>query len=148
TTSGDGCNGSCNVEPSWFCTGQPSTCTPFSVTISSPSHGVFTQASSVAVTGFVSNLPPAQASLAVNGVSVPVQSNGSFSTTVALSPTEIFNPIRARVTDTQHGSSATARVVVIDGQSVADGALSPESVGLRFTDPGIDQIEPLVTQLA
>jgi cysteine-rich repeat protein len=145
---GDGCNGSCHVEPSFFCTGQPSTCTPFSVTISTPSHGVFTQASSVAVTGFVTNLPPAQAALTVNGVSVPVQPNGSFSTTVALSATDIFNPIRARVTDTQHGSSATARVVLIDGASVADGALSPQSVGLRFTDGGIDDVEPLVQQLA
>jgi cysteine-rich repeat protein len=147
-TGGDGCNGSCNVEPSWFCTGQPSTCTPFSITISSPSHGVFTQASSVAVTGFVSNLPPAQSSLTVNGDSVTVQPNGSFSTTVALSAADIFNPIRARVIDTQHGSSATARVVVIRGMSIADGALSPESVGLRFTDGGIDDVEPLVEQLA
>jgi cysteine-rich repeat protein len=147
-TGGDGCSASCTVEPSYFCSGQPSSCTPFSVTLSTPSHGVFTQASSVAVTGFVSTLPPAQAALTVNGVSVPVQPNGSFSTTVTLSAADIFNPIRARVTDTVHGSSATARVVVIDGASVADGTLSPQSVGLRFTDGGLDDVEPLVEQLA
>ena len=48
------------------------------------------------------------------------------------SATDIFNPIRARVVDTVHGSAANARVVVIDGPSIADGALSPQSVGLAL----------------
>ena len=84
----------------------------------------------------------------MNGASVPLQPNGSFSTSVALNAADIFNPIRARVTDTAHGSAATARVVVIRGLSIADGALSTQSVGLRFTDGGLDDVEPLVEQLA
>jgi cysteine-rich repeat protein len=148
TDLGDGCNGSCKIEPGYICSGQPSTCAAFSVTISTPSHGIFTQASSVNVTGFVSNIPVAQASLTVNGTPVTLQPNGSFSTTVALNAASIFNPIRARVTDSAHGSSSNARVVVIRGLSIADGALSPQSIGLRFTDGGIDDIEPLVEQLA
>ncbi|MEO6026050.1 MAG: DUF4215 domain-containing protein [Candidatus Binatia bacterium] len=145
---GDGCNASCKIEPGYVCNGAPSTCIAFSVTITTPSHGIFTQSSSVTVTGFVSNLPPAQSALTVNGVPVTVQPNGSFTTSVALSAADIFNPIRARVTDTLHGSAATARVVVIRGISIADGALSTQSVGLRFTDGGLDDVEPLVQQLA
>ncbi len=148
TDFGDGCNATCHVEPGFVCSGQPSVCLAFSITISTPSHGIFTQASSIGVTGFVSNLPPAQATLTVNGASVPLQPNGSFSTTVALSAANIFNPIRARVTDSAHGSSASARVVVIRGLSIADGALSPQSVGMRFTDGGLNDVEPRVQQLA
>ena len=59
-TVGDGCNGICDVEPGYVCAGQPSVCTPFTVTITSPAHGIFTTASSVTVTGTVNNLPPAQ----------------------------------------------------------------------------------------
>ncbi len=145
---GDGCNGQCNVEPGFFCTGQPSVCTAFTVTITSPTHGIFTTASSVAVTGTVTNLPQAQAQLTVNGVSVPVAPNGAFSTTVSLSLTDVFNPIRARVVDSVNGSAANARVVVIRGASVADGADSPSSVGLRITDSGLNTVEPLMADLA
>lgn len=145
---GDGCNQNCIVEPGFVCTGQPSVCTPFSVSITSPAHGIFTTASSTTVTGQVTNLPPAQAQLTVNGVAVTVQPNGSFTTSVALSATEIFNPIRARVVDSVNGSAANARVVVIRGLSIADGANSPSSVGLRVTDHGLNTIEPLMAQLA
>jgi cysteine-rich repeat protein len=31
TTPGDGCDASCQVEPGWICTGEPSVCTPVSV---------------------------------------------------------------------------------------------------------------------
>jgi cysteine-rich repeat protein len=148
TSLGDGCNGSCEVEPGYVCSGQPSTCVAFGVTISTPSHGIFTQSSSIGVTGFVSNLSPSQATLTINGTPVTIQPNGSFSTTVALSATTIFNPIRARVTETTHGSSVSSRVVVIRGLSIADGSLSTESIGLRFTDGGLDEVEPLVQQLA
>ncbi len=148
TTIGDGCNASCNVEPGYVCTGEPSVCTPFSVTITSPAHGIFTTASSIGVTGTVNNLPPAQAALTINGTPVTVAPNGTFSTTVSLSATDIFNPIRAHLTDAAHGSTANARVVVIRGASIADGANSPSSIGLRVTDTGLDAVEPLVGGLA
>ena len=46
-----------HVEPGCVCAGQPSVCTQFTVTITSPAHGIFTTASSVTVTGTVNNLP-------------------------------------------------------------------------------------------
>ncbi|MEB2283865.1 MAG: DUF4215 domain-containing protein [Myxococcales bacterium] len=145
---GDGCNALCRIEPGFVCSGEPSTCTAFGITITSPTHGIFTTASTVTVTGVVHDLPPAQASLAVNGSPVTVAQDGSFSTSVALSATNVFNPIRARVVDTANGSAANARVVVIRGASIADGANSPSSIGLRITDSGLDTVEPLMAQLA
>ena len=145
---GDGCGITCRVEPGYVCSGQPSSCVRFRVTITSPANGIFTQAGSIAVTGVVTNLAPASASLTVNGVAVTVAPNGTFSATVTLNASKIFNPIRATVTDLAHGSSAHDRVVVIVGQSVADGALSAQSIGMRFTDSGLDKVEPLVTTLA
>jgi len=145
---GDGCNGVCTVEPGFVCAGQPSVCTQFSVTITAPIHGIFTTASSVTVTGTVNNLPPAQSQLTVNGTPVTVAGNGSFTTSVSLNATNIFNPIRARVVDTVNGSAANARVVVIRGASIADGGLSARAVALRVTDTGLNTVEPLMAQLA
>jgi hypothetical protein len=123
-------------------------CTPFTVVITAPTHGIFTTASSVTVTGFITQLTPALAFLTINGTAVPIAANRTFTTTVALDATKIFNPIRATVTDLVNGSSAHARVTVMRGSSVADGGFSPKSVGLRHTDGGLDAVEPLVEDLA
>ncbi len=148
TMAGDGCSSQCAIEPGYACDGVPSTCERFDVVITSPTHGSFTTASSVTVTGVVLELAPALASLTVNGAPVPVNGDGTFSTVVPLDAAAILNPIRATVTDPIHGGTAHDRVVVHRGLSIADGALSPESVALRLNDTGLDQVEPLVADLA
>ena len=144
----DGCSATCGVEAGYVCTGAPSTCTRFSVTITSPTHGSFTTATSVTVNGQINVLPAAQASLTVNGVSVTPSGSGAFTTSVPLDTAGIFTPIRASVTDLVFGGTAHDRVVKIFGPSVADGALSDESVALRLNDSGLDEAEPLVAGLA
>lgn len=145
---GDGCDATCNVESGWACTGEPSTCNLFTVTITSPTHGSFHQTATVNVTGTVNFLNPAQASLTINGTPVSVGGGGAFSHVVTLDQPGIFTPIRATVNDTLFGGTAHHRIVVHYGPSVADGALSPESVALRLNDSGLDEAEPLVAQLA
>lgn len=145
---GDGCGPTCRVEPGYTCSGVPSVCVPFTVVITAPTHGVFTSASTTTVTGFITQLTPGNAFLSVNGTAVPVAANRTFSTTVPLNATNIFNPIRATLTDLVHGSSAHARVVVIRGLSVANGAYSPKSVAMRLLDSGLDRVEPLVGSIA
>jgi cysteine-rich repeat protein len=144
----DGCSALCEIEPGFVCSGVPSTCQAFHVVITSPANGTFITASSVTVEGVIVSLLPAQASLRINGVTVPVAPNGTFSKSIALDFDEIFNPIRATVTHTGTGSSAHHRVTVIAGDSVVDGELSFESVALRINDSGLDQVEPLVADLA
>ncbi len=145
---GDGCIATCGVESGWACSGQPSSCNLFTVVINTPTHGSFTQSATTNVTGVVNFLNPAQAALTINGVSVPVGAGGAFSTTVTMNQPAIFTPVRATVTDTIFGGNAHDRVVAIFGPSVADGALSDESVALRLNDSGLDEAEPLVAQLA
>ena len=147
-TPGDGCDDVCDVEFGYICTGTPSTCVQFGVVITSPTSGSFSTAASTTVDGLITSLPPALASLTINGVPTAVSPAGTFSTTVPLDDVEIFNPIRATVTDIGTGATAHDRVVVIAGDSVADGALSPESVALRLNDSGLDTVEPLVESLA
>jgi cysteine-rich repeat protein len=146
--SSDGCSSQCAIEPGYACNGVPSTCAPFDVVITSPVHGTFTTASSVNVTGFIDELAPALASLTINGAPVPVNGDGTFSTTLPLDAAAIFNPIRATVTDPVHGGTAHDRVVVHRGLSIADGAFSPQSIALRLNDTGLDEVEPLVADLA
>lgn len=147
TTPGDGCSASCAIEPGYRCTGAPSVCARFQVMITSPAHGSFTTASSVTVNGSI-DLDPAIAALTVNGNVVPVNPDGTFSTVVPIVQGPIFNPIEAVVTDVLHGGVAHDRIVVHYGDSVADGAFSGESVGLRLNDSGLDKVEPLVADLA
>ncbi len=145
---GDGCDETCGVEPFWACSGEPSVCNRFTVVINTPTHGSFHQTATVNVTGVVNFLDPAQAALTINGAPVPVGAGGAFSATVTLDQPGIFTPIRATVADTIFGGTAHDRVVAIYGPSVADGALSDESVALRLNDSGLDEAEPLVAQLA
>jgi hypothetical protein len=72
----------------------------------------------------------------------------TFSHTVTLNASAVFNPLLATLTNTANGDDVRARVVAIKGPSVADGALSPQSVAMRINDSGLDKIEPLVTELA
>ena len=148
TASDDGCSASCTIEPGFACSGAPSVCDLFGIEITSPAHGSFTTAASTTVTGRVRDLAPALAAVTINGSSVPVNPDGTFTTVLALSASAIFNPIFATVVDTVHGGIAHDRVVVHRGMSVADGAFSAQTVALRLNDSGLDEVEPLVQQLA
>ena len=119
----------------------------FSSVINNPHHGTFTTASSVAVNGLITNKDMANVKLFVNGVVTPVNPNGTWSTTIALDPAKVFNPIYVLVRDLATGELRTSRVVVIAGPSVADGDYSLNGIALRLNDTGLDSVEPLVSSL-
>ena len=127
------------------CHAPPPTATPH-VRITAPAHGTFTLDPSTAVNGQITN-PAAGQVLTVNGNPVTVQADGTFSTSVSLDPDAIFNPVLAELTVPATGFTARDRVVVIAGDSVADGAFSPHSLGLRINDSGFDQLEPTFPML-
>ena len=66
--------------------------------------------------------------------------NRTFSHTLTLNAPAPFNPVLATLTNTANGDDVRDRVVVIKGPSVADGALSPQSVAMRINDSGLDRI--------
>jgi cysteine-rich repeat protein len=141
TDNGDCCSSSCQFETTAAACEQPR------VVIQIPDNGIFTLAGSTAVTGYVENVNLNNATLTVNGAPVAIQPNKTFSTTVALSQANIFNPILATLTRTNDGEKVQDRVVVIAGPSITEGDPSPNGIGMRFNDSGLNSIEPAVEDL-
>jgi len=118
---------------------------PPAITITSPAHGTFSTASSIVVNGNVANVDLANTEVRVNGTVVPL-SGANFSLTMPLSATAVLNPVYAELRNrTTQQILARTRNMVIYGDSVADGAFSLNGVGLRITDPGLDQLEPIIS---
>lgn len=141
TDGGDCCSSTCQFETT------AAACELPRVVIQTPDNGVFTLATSTSVTGYVENINLNNASLTVNGAPVTIQPNKTFSTTVALSQANIFNPILATLTRASDGEKVQDRVVVIAGPSIAEGDPSPNGIGMRFNDSGLNAIEPAVEDL-
>jgi hypothetical protein len=115
------------------------------IAITSPTQGSFESGASVSVSGVVMNIDSAAiADVRVNGVSVLPLTGMTFSTTVTLDPVAIINPIVAEVIGNS-GSVLRHRITVIAGDSIADGDFSEDSLALRFTEPGLDELEPFIT---
>ena len=123
----------------------PPTAAP-QIHITAPLHGIFTLDPSTAVSGQVIN-PVAGQVVTVNGQTVTIQEDGMFSASVALDRAAIFNPILAELTVPASGFTTRDRVVIIAGDSIADGSFSPHSVGLRINDTGFQQLTPLLPML-
>jgi hypothetical protein len=120
---------------------------PTTIQITSPVSGTFSTASNVLVTGQVKNPGTTMVDVTVNGISVlPLAPDGTFTATVSLDPSVVFNPIVAELTRSNN-KPLRSRVTVIAGDSVADGDYSPMGVALRLNDSGLDQAEPLVSSL-
>ena len=150
TINRDGCSAGCQTESSWLCPTPGAPCSQFEVVIDSPANGTFTTASTAVITGHYTLLTAGQVAITVNGV--PASSVNTtlrtFSHTVSLSSTTVFNPVRVTLTNTANGDDVHDRIVIIRGASVADGSFSNQSVALRLNDSGLDSIEPLVGGLA
>lgn len=136
---GDCCSSTCQLEVT--------PCPAPSVVIDTPSHGSFTQAAQVIVSGHVASINVNDAALTINGVPVPLQQDKTFSTTLSPSAAQVFNPAFAHLTRQHDGAIAADRVVVIAGASrpAADGA--PQGLALRLNDSAFDAIEPTLSSL-
>jgi cysteine-rich repeat protein len=139
--NGDCCSSSCQFETTAAACDLPR------VVIQTPDNGIFSLAASVSVTGYVENVNLNNSTLAINGVPVTIQPNKTFSTTVPLSQVPVFNPILATLTRINDDTKVHDRVVVIAGQSIPEGQASPNGIGMRFNDSGLDEIEPAVESL-
>ncbi len=117
------------------------------LTVTSPLSGSFTTGSSITVTGSVTGVPVSDLELMVNGVVVPLEASGSFSTTVAVSQSAVLNPVLVRARKLSQTYSTTQRVMVIGGAGVADGMFSGNGIGMRINDTGLDQLEPTIQGL-
>jgi hypothetical protein len=117
------------------------------LTITSPTNGTFTTASSINVTGHVANSVPTEIELTVNGVAVPVQTDGTFTYSAPVSQAAILNPLLFNLRKIGSNYRTRQRIMVIGGQAVADGQYSPSSLGMRINDAGLDQLQPAIQSL-
>jgi hypothetical protein len=140
---------SCACSKGHFGQATGSVCDPILVDLTSPTHGIFTQAGSIGVTGQVTTDPIGDVSLTINGSPVAVQPNGSFAVTILLDPQIIFNEVRAVLTHDPTGFTVRDRRVVIVGPTAPFDGVGEltQSVGLRITDPGFNSLEPILTTL-
>ncbi|MEW6272389.1 MAG: hypothetical protein AB1689_24160 [Thermodesulfobacteriota bacterium] len=121
---------------------------PPSVRITSPPHGLFVGAAAtgVQVTGAITQIDPADASVVVNGV--PAQIDAAAKTFTALVPfTEqrLFQPILAEMTKVSSGKRFRDRIVVIRGAAINEAAAVPDAVALRIRQSALDEIAPVLT---
>ncbi len=124
-----------------YCTPPPK------VFLDSPADGAFVNAASTLVTGHLQDIGAAAATVSINGTNVPINPDGTFSTTVALSATAVFNPVLVELRGTSGTLLDRKRQSIIRGASVADGAFSDKGVAMRINDTGLDQLEPTVQSL-
>lgn len=120
---------------------------PPQVFIDSPLNGTFTTSGSVVVTGHVTGKLGHMQSLTVNGVSVlPLAPDRTFSTTLLLELGYVVHGIEAELSRI-NGTIDRARITLMLGESIADGALSPMGLGMRLNDSGLDAVEPTIGSL-
>ncbi len=119
---------------------------PPGLLVDSPVSGSFSNAGTILVEGRVSRVDPSFADVRVNGTSVTVQPDLSWSHVVTLDPVAVVNPI---IVEFHRPSNPVIRkrVTVMAGESVVDGDFSLQSVAMRLNDDGLDQIEPAITSL-
>jgi hypothetical protein len=130
------------VSAGYSCNPRPA------VLITSPFHGTFTTDPTVTIQGELVDINETHAQVTVNEIPVTFDTPKTWSITLPLDPVAIVNPFIAQLTRISDGKVfPRKRIVVMAGSSVPDGDFSLESVALRLSDWGLDQIEPLVTSL-
>lgn len=124
------------------------------VVIDDPANGSFINDTSTTISGQIFSTDPEgnpidilDTSLEINGVSVPLAPDGSYTTTVALDQADVFNAIEADIIELSTGFVDSDRIVVIAGDSIADGDFSPESIALQINSSGLDALQPVVSGL-
>jgi hypothetical protein len=116
--------------------------------ISSPSHGSFSTAANVTLSGNITGVAFGSHEVRVNGALATLNTgNGTWSINLPLSATlGAVNAFNAELrTISPVVVKVRKRIVVVTGQGVADGSFSLSGVGLRLGDTGLNQLEPLIT---
>jgi hypothetical protein len=115
--------------------------------IVTPKDGAISSGPTVTVTGKLPAGSTAGGTLKVNGATVPVNGDGTWSAAVPRS-SGYTTDITVIYTNPNGTTDFRQRRAVINGPNVADGEFSPDGVGLRFTNTGLNNLGPVIDQLA
>jgi len=124
------------------------------VIVENPDNGDFVNTTTMTVSGSVFSTDevdnPIDVNdlvLEINGANVALAPDGTYTTNIVLDPNAVFNPIVADLTEVSTGYVDSDRIVVIVGDSIADGAFSPEAIALQINASGLDALQPVVSNL-
>ncbi len=115
------------------------------ILLAEPVHGSFTTARPIMAHGRVDIEGLSDVVLTVNGEVVTPAADGSFTHPVTLDAARIFNPVLVELTAAGN-TIARRQPVVIVGSSISATALAPESLAVRLTDRGLNQLEMLISR--
>jgi hypothetical protein len=115
--------------------------------IDSPADGAIVPGSTVTVTGAIPGDLALGGTLRVNGVTATVGADRSWSVAVPQATTGYVTPIEVVYT-APGGTEWRQRRAVVRGDKVDEGDVSPDGVGMRFTNAGLDGLGPVIQSLA
>ncbi|MCB1245982.1 MAG: hypothetical protein KDB69_01805 [Acidimicrobiia bacterium] len=115
--------------------------------ITSPTDGAIVDAPSTTVTGKLREMPMGGV-LTVNGVVTPVNPDRTWSVDLPLGPAGTVHTIEAIYTPPDGGTPDKSYSTVVAGPSIDVGEMSPDGVGMRFTNTGLNSLGPVINDLA
>lgn len=114
--------------------------------IVSPKDGDIAAGPTVTVDGKLPEGARAGGVLKVNGVTTTVRSDGTWTATVPASAG--YTTTITAIYTGPGGSDFRQRTTVVNGTKLAEGQLSPDGVGMRFTNTGLSGLGPVINSLA
>lgn len=112
-----------------------------------PQEGTIVDTSTVVVTGQLPEDAETGGTVVVNGVTGTFTGPLTWTAEIPVSPVGYVTLVEAVYT-TPSGDTYRQSTAVINGEKTDDGEYSPEGVGMRFTNAGLDGLGPVINDLA
>jgi len=115
--------------------------------VDTPADGAIVPGATVTVTGAIPEDLALGGTLRVNGVAATVGSDRTWSVAVPQATSGYVTPLEIVYT-APGGTEYRQRRAVVRGDKVDEGTFSPDGVGMRFTNTGLDGLGPVIQSLA
>ena len=115
--------------------------------IGSPQNGQIVPGDTVTVTGVLPADVPGGGTISANGVTTTVAADRTWSVDIPQAASGYVTPVEVIYTPPS-GPSHRQRTAVVHADRVDDGQMSPEGVGMRFTNEGLAGLGPVIQSLA
>lgn len=112
-----------------------------------PGSGAIVAPGTMTVTGSIPTWIPAGGSLTVSGIATTVNGDRTWSQVIPTSPVGTVTVVDAIYTQ-PGGHVHRQRTAVVVGPKLMPGEFSPDGVGMNFTNTGIDNLGPVINNLA
>ncbi len=116
--------------------------------ISTPDDGAIVDGSTVTVTGTLPAELALGGVLTVNGVPTALEPDRTWSVEVPHATSGYVTPIEVLYDPAGNGPIYRQRRAVVRGATIGEGQFSPDGVGMRVTNSGLDGLGPVIEDLA